>query len=228
MLARTIRASLVGALLVAMIAAAPSVAMPPLATAAVVKADFPTARAVAKTMSGRGKWVRNLSPANFVPLGHNPQGCSSEQAFPHAQAWRYGYYMGKLNGRPKEHGWVTVSVFHFADPVAAATDFAGLGAWVGACPQVREWYCEQCDGLTDYTRSQLAPLAFAGGALTWNEIHGSEVLSGGRAIAQLVGSTVLVVWAGYANFDVSNKVPKPPSLTRTKSLARTTIAVSLN
>lgn len=209
-------------------AAAPTGAIPPLSTAPVVKADFPPTRQIATIMAGQGTWRRSFSSANYVPLGHNPEGCSSEQAFPRAELWRDGQYTGRLRAHPKLLGWVTISIFHFADPVAAATDFAHLGTWVSSCPQSREWYCEDCDGLTDYTRTRPAALNFAGGAVTWKENHFTLLPAGGRAIAQLTGSSVIVVWAGHSPNDVSNKTPKAPSLTRVKNLARAAVAVALD
>lgn len=218
------------ALVASSLVASSSVASPPVGAAAaradIVRSDFPSKAYVKSVMRGKGQWYSGLGDPNAGPLDAIPAQCRSNLTLASATEFRSRSYTGPVKRSSKYLGQVQATIYRFATRATARQAVNYLAAQVAACPQYREWVCQDCDGVWDVTQRPIAGHRVGTQSTAWNSRRAGLGISNGHVIAARTGKVVVVVEVAHQGDPVELRTPPRPSWAKTERITRHALRVA--
>ena len=197
------------------------VALP--ANATIASSDFPPKVAVKERMDGIDRWY---VAGGGRPIGASPADCRSDrQMLDPAERRLRGYY-GALRGRPESVlGEVTVEVYRYASSPAAAAAVRNNGTYPDRCPRVREWYCNECDGVSTIWRERVTMPRVGVQSVAWRFRGVDNFKHNGYTVVARRGATVVRVSTGRAHMPDNGPDTYPQLVSKDRAEGITRLAL---
>lgn len=162
------------------------------ATAPILLGDFPTVSTVKTVFNGKGTW--RAYRGDMTTLGSRPAGCQSDQQMLAFDRDREVLYGGVERGLPASiYSGAEIVVLRYTSVGAARDAIARNASYPQRCPNVTEWVCEDCDGISDTWRTRVAMAQAGDQSVAWRFREVGNLKSSGYTIVARRGATVVRV-----------------------------------
>ncbi|MBM9461116.1 hypothetical protein JK386_14535 [Nocardioides sp. zg-536] len=154
---------------------------------------FPSRAVVKSALGGTGRWVPYRA-GDVRALGATPAACRSDLQLLDFRFAKVRNYYGHEKGMP--HSVSTraeIAVVGYASRAKARAAVARLRTYAERCPRVREWTCEDCDGVATTVRTSVRTRRVGTESTAWRFREVGNFKSKGYAVVARRGTTLVRV-----------------------------------